>query len=202
MSARVRGDGGFTTTEVVVALGVSAILGIITLFCVLGIQRSSAASIERSETASTARAALDSWKALLAVRESPVRDESERPAIESITTDTIVFYASIDNRTAAGEFLAPTRVRVTSDGGRLVEERTAATVPEDASPSYPAEPTTRRHLGDDATVEFRAYAADGRAIPLSDENLEGTSRARITRIEIRLTIVDDAGETHRFGGAP
>ena len=196
MIARLRRDEGITTAELIVAMAIGTILGMMTLAVILGLSKASDASIERSEMSTTARTALDSWTNLLAVRESPVQDESDVPSIEQISTDSITFYAAIDNRPLGTNDIFPsTRIVVRPEGRGIVEER--------YDPANPDEQVTSRLLVADGSLTLRAFRGDGRSIALpsvSDENLSGAQRAAIDRVDITMTVRDDKGHTYTYGG--
>lgn len=197
MIARIRRDDGITTTELIIAMAITAVLGVMTLTVILGLSRASDASTERSQSASVARTALESWGSLLAVRESPELDESAAPSIETITADSIVFYASIDNRALDGsEATSPTRIEITASGAGLAERR--------FDPDHPETMLTERHLVPNGSLSVRAYRADGRQIALpssADSPLTDAQRAAIDRVTLEVTVRDERGRSYSYGGA-
>lgn len=196
--ARLRDDRGLTLTELVVAMAISGIVGALTVALVVSMSDSSRATTERAAATAEARVAFDEWRDLLAVRESPVRDESSWPAVEKITGSSVAFYSSLGNRTGSADPTAPTLIRISAEGGRLREERFHATDPGAAVPTYPAAPSSTRLLSLDATLEVAAFTAQGAPIPLS-ASPDATQRAQIDRIELTVTITDDRGVAHTFG---
>jgi len=195
MIARLRRDDGLTTAELIVAMAIGIVLGAMTLTLILGLNRVSSEAIDRSESATTARAALESWRDLLSVRESPTFDEFEKPSVEEINGSSIVFYASINNRQATGPATAPTKIELREeDGGGIVERRYEPT-----GDGYADEPTITRHLADTASLSFVAYSTDGQAMPLPmNDDEHATARAMISRVDVSLTVIDDAGGSHSF----
>lgn len=194
MTPRLRDDSGMSTVEVIVAMALAGILGIITLFAFLTMNRAADSSMERALTASEARAALDAWNDLLAVRESPAGDAQAQPAIEAIDDDEIVFYASLDNRPADSlDVEPPTKIHVYQLGGLLIEERF---FPDGGG--YPEDPTVRRLLGENATLTITAYAA-GETAPMALGDLDNAERSRIERIDLGLVIRDGTGAARSFG---
>lgn len=196
MIARIRRDEGMTTTELIVAMAITALLGIMTLTVILGLSRASDTATERSQSASVARTALESWGSLLAVRESPKFDESAAPSIETITDDSIVFYASIDNRPLeSGEVTEPTRIEIAASGAGIVERR--------YEPNHPETLVTERRLVPNGSLSVRAYRADGRSLALStssDSPLTDAQRAAIDRVALEITVRDERGRSYSYGG--
>jgi hypothetical protein len=197
MIGRIRRDEGITTTELIIAMAITAVLGVMTLTVILGLSRASDASTERSQSASVARTALESWDSLLAVRESPELDESAAPSIETITADSVVFFASIDNRALDdSEATDPTRIEIAASGTGIVERR--------FDPDRPEVMVAERHLVPNGSLAVRAYRADGRQIVVpasADSPLTDAQRAAIDRVALEITVRDERGRTYTYGGA-
>jgi len=194
MISRLRRDEGLTTAELIVAMAVGIVLGAMTLALILGLNRVSSEAIDRSESATTARAALESWRDLLSVRESPAFDEFETPSVEAIDRTSIVFYASINNRQATGPATAPTKIEIRVEDSGLVERRYEPT-----GDGYAEEPTITRHLAEAASLSFTAYSTDGHAMPLPmNDDERAADRTMISRVDVSLTVIDDAGGSHSF----
>jgi hypothetical protein len=190
MIGRIRRDEGITTTELIIAMAITAVLGVMTLTVILGLSRASDASTERSQSASVARTALESWDSLLAVRESPELDESAAPSIETITADSVVFFASIDNRALDDS-------EATNPSGTGIVERRF-------DPDRPEVMVAERHLVPNGSLAVRAYRADGRQIVVpasADSPLTDAQRAAIDRVALEITVRDERGLTYTYGGA-
>jgi prepilin-type N-terminal cleavage/methylation domain-containing protein len=181
------GERGFTLTELITAMGLSVILGTMTLLVFVGLNRASLSTVERSLSASEARNILSSWTSLLQVAESPFHDENT-PAFETVTGNELVFYASIDNRMHGNDFGLPTRISVRGEGGTIVEEHYAP----DGTGGWQPTPTTRV-LASDATVSFSAVDDQGAAVSGS-----GTQLADVATVRIALAVTDRTGAVHSY----
>jgi prepilin-type N-terminal cleavage/methylation domain-containing protein len=134
LTARIRrlrsDDRGVTLAEMLVAMGISTILGTVAMFFFIGAARTGSKTILTNQNTGDARVALDSWTSMLRVA-GWLDAGAQTDRFEEITPTKIVFYANLDNRTTADQTIgAVTKValllrttNVTTGEGNLVEMR-------------------------------------------------------------------------------
>jgi len=92
-------DAGISMVELVVAMAVTLVLGaMVSMFFIQAVQQTRKVD-GRNEISSQGRIAMDSWSKLLRTVEDPDLGGT-LPQIQQMEGDRIVFYASLDNRTA------------------------------------------------------------------------------------------------------
>jgi len=153
---RSSSDSGMTTIELITAMSISSVLGIMALYVFLSLNSATTSTIEQSSSATEARVILDSWNTLLQVAETPLRTNGDVHAFEKVTASQVTFYASINNRTGTNVESLPTKVNLISAGGEVIEERYTPT-----SMGWPASPTVRRILATGASATFAAVDSTG-----------------------------------------
>ena len=106
----LRADDGVTLMELLVAMGITTILGAVTLTFFVTTQNSGYKSMVTNQSTAEARIALDSWTSLLRVA-GWLDPTAKTDRFEEITPTKVVFYANLDNRTTADQTVgAPTKV--------------------------------------------------------------------------------------------
>lgn len=148
-AARERGDAGVTLTELLVAMGLSTLLGALTLSLFISIDSSTAAITDRTISASSARNALQAWTGYLRVADGPTAG-SRVSRIEWLTANDMLFYADLANRSMSdvGTTSAPTMVWLRRDtAGTLVEETFPASAAASSSPSVCRRLVSRTQAG-------------------------------------------------------
>jgi hypothetical protein len=170
MSARVildrlrrrlrRDDAGLTLAELVVAMGLSTIVGAMTLTLFVLITKSSGATVDRTVNTSAARNLIQSWTGYLRVADGTTAG-SRVNRIEWLAANDMLFYADLYNRSmsSVGTTSAPTMIWLRRDSANaLVEEQFPASSASGATPSI-----CRILVGaSDSTVQlFTAYDSHG-----------------------------------------
>lgn len=140
LTARLRrlraDDRGVSLTELMVAMGITTIIGTVAVFFFVGASRTGYKTVLTNQNTGDARVTLDSWTAMLRVA-GWLDTGAQTDRFEEITPTKIVFYANLANRsntdgtTIAGQTVAPaTKVALllrttnaTTGDGRLVEIR-------------------------------------------------------------------------------
>lgn len=97
-----RDDRGISLMELVVAMGISTILGTMALTFFVGSQRAGYASVLTNQNTADARVTLDSWTSMLRVA-GWLDPGAKTDRFEEITPTKIVFYANLDNRGSASQ---------------------------------------------------------------------------------------------------
>jgi len=129
-------DNGVTLAELVVGMGLSTLVGALTLTLVLNIDSSSGATTDRTINSSSARNAIQAWTAYLRVADGTTAG-SRTNRIEWLSANDMLFYADLYNRTMSqvGTTGAPTMIWLRLDAaGSLVEEQFASTAAAGAAP--------------------------------------------------------------------
>jgi hypothetical protein len=136
-AALSRSDAGITLTELIVTMGLSTLIGAMTLGVVVAIDSSSAATTDRTISSSSARSTIQAWTAYLRVTDgSTAGVRSNR--VEWLTAKDMLFYADLNNRSmdTVATTSAPTMVWLRLDtSGALVEEQFASTAASGAKPT-------------------------------------------------------------------
>ncbi|MDT4947220.1 MAG: hypothetical protein QOH14_3953 [Pseudonocardiales bacterium] len=134
LTARIRrlrsDDRGITLAELLVAMGITTIIGTVAVFFFVGASRTGYKTILTNQNTGDARVTLDSWTSMLRVA-GWLDAGAQTDRFEEITPTKIVFYANLDNRTTADQTVgAVTKValllRTTNAGtgqGNLIEIR-------------------------------------------------------------------------------
>jgi type II secretory pathway pseudopilin PulG len=138
LTARLRrlraDDRGMSLAELLVAMGITMIIGVVTASFFLGASRTGYRTVLTNQNTGDARVVLDSWTAMLRVA-GWLDTGAQTDRFEEITPTKIVFYANLDNRsnadgtTIAGQTVAPvTKVALllrttnaTTGEGQLIE---------------------------------------------------------------------------------
>lgn len=154
--SRTTDDAGVTLIEVVVAMGLSTILGTAALLFFTAANDSAASSLDRSVSSAQARTALQSWTSYLRVSDGPAAGNPSH-RFEWITPTSTLFYADLGNRSGATVAGAPRMVWLRYDAttSQLVEEQFTKT-----GSSYSATPTVCRILATNVTgLTFSGYTS-------------------------------------------
>src|SRR4051794_27276715 len=155
-----RGDAGVTLVEMLVAMGLSTILGAVTLVLFVQVSSASNTTTDRTVSSTQARNALQAWSSYLQVLDDPSGSGSGTNRFEWFTANSVLFYSDLNNRSGSvGTTSAPTMVWLRLDSAQqLIEEKFPA-----SPTSYPAAATTCRVLAFrvSATELFTAYNAAG-----------------------------------------
>jgi len=114
---RLRGDQGLTLSELLVAMGLTTIAGVMSLSFFVGTNDVNRRTLERGYNSSQARITLDSWITMLRV--------ADPDGLLKITPTKIQFYANLANRDGSGTAApgAPTLMTLELTDGQLVETR-------------------------------------------------------------------------------
>lgn len=147
-------DAGVSLIEIVVAMGMSTILGAAALLFFTAANNSAASSLDRSISSAQARGALQAWTAYLRVSDGPTAGVPGH-RFEWITTTSTVFYADLGNRSGATAATAPRMVWLRYDAAKsqLVEEQFVK-----GASSYATTPTVCRIVATDVTaLTFTGY---------------------------------------------
>lgn len=188
----VRDDRGISLVEVMVAMGLTAILGAMTLLVFLGLNNAARPASEQSFSASEARVVLDSWNRLVQLAESPERSPESYPAFESITSHDIIFYASLDNRSGTNLFTLPTRVRIAN---ATIEGRTSVVECRYAVTAGGWALDSRRILVPNGSVSFTAVDGAGTTIAASELGAVPVEATPSAAVDACLDGVTEGGET-------
>jgi hypothetical protein len=157
-----RGEDGISLVELLVAMGLSTIIGAMTLALFLNVNGSSQRTVDRSIDAAQARSVLLSWTSYLQVADGPrYGDPSHR--FEWITPTDMFFHADLGNRGGDPDTVdAPTGVWLRLTGGRLIEEQFAAGA---------TDPSVCRILAGNVTAPALFTAADLTFAPMTGQDL-------------------------------
>lgn len=121
-------DAGMTLTELLVAMGLSMIIGAMTLGMFVNISDTTRRSIDRTVTSSAARNAIQAWTSYLRVADGPAAG-SRVSRVEWLTDHDMLFYADLFNRSldTVATTGAPTMLWLRRDtANRLIEEQFAS----------------------------------------------------------------------------
>ena len=123
-AARLRDDAGMSLTELLVTMGLSTIIGAMTLGLFIQINNTTTRATDRTTNSSAARTLIQAWTAYLRVADGPVAG-SRVSRIEWLTANDMLFYADLGNRSGAvGTTGAPTMIWLRRDtNNTLVEEQ-------------------------------------------------------------------------------
>jgi type II secretory pathway pseudopilin PulG len=106
LTARLRrlrsDDRGITLAELLVAMGISTIIGTVGVFFFVGASRTGYKTVLTNQNTGDARVTLDSWTSMLRVA-GWLDTGAQTDRFEEITPTKIVFYANLDNRTTADQ---------------------------------------------------------------------------------------------------
>lgn len=131
-----RDDAGITLSELVVAMGLSTLIGGLTLGLFVSITKSSGATTDRTVNTAAARNLIQSWTAYWRVADGTTAG-SRVSRVEWLTATDTLFYSDLYNRSmdTPGTTASPTMVWLRRDSaGALVEEQFAATSAAGATP--------------------------------------------------------------------
>jgi hypothetical protein len=130
-------DSGITLTELIVTMGLSTLIGAMTLGVVVAIDSSSASTTDRTISSSSARTTIQAWTGYLRVTDGSTAGlRSNR--VEWLTDKDMLFYADLGNRSmnTVATTSPPTMVWLRLDTtGSLVEELFTSTAASGASPT-------------------------------------------------------------------
>jgi type II secretory pathway component PulJ len=135
-AARLRSDAGMSLTELLVAMGLSTIIGAMTLGLFVKMTDTTTRSTDRTTDSSAARNTIQAWTNYLRVADGPVAG-SRVSRIEWLTANDMLFYADLLNRSGAtGTTSAPTMIWLRRDTkNNLVEEQFPAAAAAGATPT-------------------------------------------------------------------
>jgi hypothetical protein len=138
LGRRRRGaDAGITLAELVVAMGLSTLVGALTLTLFVSVTKSSGATVDRTVNSAAARNLIQSWAGYLHVADGTTAG-SRVNRIEWLTPTDMLFYADLNNRSMSSLATtgSPTMIWLRRDSaGALVEEQFAATAAAGATAS-------------------------------------------------------------------
>ena len=179
---RPRGDAGISLMELMVAMTLTALLGLLAVNFFVTTDNTGVKTELTNQAVADARVTLDSWTALLRVA-TWLDPSVQSDRFEEVTPTKIVFYANLDNRTTADQQVgAPTKVAlmlrqtnpVTGDG-QLIQ---VIFGPDNTTP------TSVRQLAFNATPTggagqpvFQPYNEGGGPVPLNPTGCLDTSRS-------------------------
>jgi type II secretory pathway pseudopilin PulG len=142
---REQRDAGMTLTEVIVAAGLSVLVGSMTVGLFLNINDTTARATDRTVTSGTARNAIQAWTAYLRVTDGTTAG-TRTNRVEWLTANDMLFYADLNNRPlgTVSTTNAPTMMWLRRDTtNRLVEEQFPSTAAAGANPTICRLLTTR-----------------------------------------------------------
>jgi type II secretory pathway component PulJ len=125
LRAAASDDAGMSLTELLVAMGLSTIIGAMTLGLFVNINNSSSRVTDTVIGTWSVRNAIQAWTADLRVADGPTAG-SRLSRIEWLTDNDMLFYADLKNRSmdSIGATSAPTMIWLRRDSAnRLVEEQ-------------------------------------------------------------------------------
>lgn len=134
---RAAGDAGMSLTELLVAMGLSTLIGAMTLGLFLSISDTTSRATDRTVISGVARNVIQAWTAYLRVADGTTAG-TRTNRIEWLTANDMLFYADLNNRNidAVATTSAPTMVWLRRDSGnRLVEEQFPSTAASGAAPT-------------------------------------------------------------------
>ena len=163
-----RSDAGITLTELIVAMGLSTLVGALTLGLFVSITKSSGATTDRAINTGAARNLIQAWTAYLRVADGTTAG-SRVGRIEWLTSNDMLFYSDLYNRSMSSvdTTSGPTMVWLRRDSsGALVEEQFVATA------AAGTKPTICRTLLTSTVVTGSLFTAyDSSANPMSGQDL-------------------------------
>jgi type II secretory pathway component PulJ len=145
---RAAGDAGMTLTELLVAMGLSTIIGAMTVTMFVQMASSTNATTDRTISSASVRNAVQAWTGYLRVADGTTAG-SRTNRVEWLGPNDILFYADLANRSMddPGTTSAPTMLWLRRDSkNQLVEEQFASTAGKGATA------TTCRVLADHLTT--------------------------------------------------
>ncbi len=107
---RARPDAGITLTELLVTMGLSTIIGALTLMLFVHVDDSTSATTDRTIGAAQARIVMQAWSAYLGVADGPSAPGSTSHRFEWVTPSSTVFYANLENRPGTSAVSPPTMI--------------------------------------------------------------------------------------------
>lgn len=135
-AVRERPDAGVSLMELLVSMGLSTILGALTLMLFVNVNTSTAATTDRTMSTASARNAIQAWTGYLQVADGTTAGLKTN-RIEWLTAADMLFYADINNRSMSslGTTSAPTMIWLRLDAAnQLVEEQFPSTAAAGTSP--------------------------------------------------------------------
>ncbi len=201
-AADVRGDdAGTSLAEIVVAMGITTVVGAIALSFFVWTGRATSNAAENSFTTGGARLAVSAMSSTLRLADSPTSQPgaTDFRIIGPLSHSTVAFFANDDaNRAGSAARTLPTRVVYTVTNGTVTEARYAPLAGAVAQPTtwtsnYPTTPTTTRILlaGVKSVVfDYDTYSTTtGLLTRVTDANLAGTTTALVASVTITVTSV-------------
>ena len=167
--AAVKGDGGFSLAELLVAMVLMSIFGAVTARLFIAVDTSSSTSTDRSINSASAGTAMEAWTEYLRAADGTTPGSSSN-RFEWVTANDMLFYSDLFNRGTTGVGItttsAATMIWLRLDAKNvLIEEQFPANAAKGANPT-----ACRRLLGNvSATRLFTAY--DGLGNQLNAQNL-------------------------------
>jgi type II secretory pathway pseudopilin PulG len=131
------GEAGMTLTEVLVAMGLSMVIGAMTLGLFLSIGDTTTRATDRTTTSASARNAIQAWTAYLRVADGTTAG-SRTNRVEWLTANDMLFYSDLNNRSldSVATTSPPTMIWLRRDtANRLVEEQFVSTATAGATPT-------------------------------------------------------------------
>jgi Tfp pilus assembly protein PilV len=203
-------DAGVTLIEVVVAMGLSTILGTATLLFFVSANNSAASSLDRTIAGAQARSAVQAWTSYLRVSDGPAAGNPSH-RFEWITATSTLFYADLNNRSGAAAATAPRMVWLRYDAANsdLVEEQFTK-----GSSAYNTTPSVCRIVATNVTAlsitgyttsagdsDFGASLAPtgSGCVHLSGsvtqtDSVANAVLAKVTSVAISVTLTDSTGQ--------
>jgi hypothetical protein len=133
----IRRDDGVTLAELIVTMGLSTLIGAMTLGVFLGINSSTASTTDRAINTAAARSTIQAWTADLRVTDGTTPGVRTN-RIEWLDVKDMLFYADLRNRSMdnVATTSAATMIWLRLDStGTLVEERFASNAAAGANPT-------------------------------------------------------------------
>jgi type II secretory pathway component PulJ len=189
---RASRDAGLTMAELVVTMGLSTLIGAMTLSLFLSIQSSATATTDRTVNSAAARTTLQSWTAYLRVADGPTAGV-RTSRIEWLTSKDLLFYADLYNRgmnssSDVATTSAPTMIWLRRDAaGSLVEEQFASTAAAGTSPKVCRVLLTKT---DTTTSLFTAQDSSGAS--MMSQNLGAAPTASTGCQKLPITVPSQA----------
>ena len=159
-----RRDDGITLTELIVSMALFSIVGAMTLGLFLSINKSTAATTDRTVSSDDARNTLLAWTAYLRVADGTTAGSISN-RIEYLTNSDMLFYADLNNRSidTPATTSPPTMIWLRLDtAGNLIEEQFSSTAASGATPRLCR--TLLSHVSTPAQPLFTAYDLNGNTV--------------------------------------
>jgi prepilin-type N-terminal cleavage/methylation domain-containing protein len=190
---RLRGDAGFTLTELLVAMVIASIVGALALSWFMGASNATTTTTDVDNATASARNVLQTWGKMLQLAGASAGVGTTTNGLQSISPASITFSAYLSNSGACSPETSCAPLSTTTVTLALVGSKLFETI---GSNNASAVESSTTSAADPSECLFTAYTADG--LLGCSSGLTSTQLADVTSVVLAFKVVTSSGSSRTF----